>query len=57
MMNEPLIENQPDLHLVHRLDRVTSGLVVLAKSKDVASKVAKLIRARATQKVKSSHFS
>ena len=32
LAKEPVVENQPTLHMVHRLDRVTSGLVVLAKS-------------------------
>lgn len=31
LINEPMIPDQPRLNLVHRLDRVTSGLVILAK--------------------------
>jgi tRNA pseudouridine synthase 9 len=39
------------LHLVHRLDRVTSGLVVLAKSKDAATAIGVGIRENTCQKV------
>jgi tRNA pseudouridine synthase 9 len=31
LIHEPVIPDQPRLHLIHRLDRVTSGLVILAK--------------------------
>lgn len=48
---EPLIENQPPLYLVHRLDRVTSGLVILAKSTDAAAKISQEIRDKSTAKV------
>lgn len=50
MEREPLVENQPPLYLVHRLDRVTSGLVVMAKSKEIAANVAQAIREKTTQK-------
>ena len=42
---EPLLPSpqQPPLHLVHRLDRVTSGLVVLAGSKQAAHRVSQQI--------------
>ena len=33
---EPLVPSQPPLYLVHRLDRVTSGLVIFAKSKGMS---------------------
>jgi 23S rRNA-/tRNA-specific pseudouridylate synthase len=47
---EPLIENQPSLYLVHRLDRVTSGLVILAKSKQSANDISEEIRNKSTRK-------
>eukprot|EP01041_Mallomonas_annulata_P003530 gene3530-7023_t len=50
LTKNPLVANQPQLHLVHRLDRVTSGLVVLAKSKAVAGIVSKEIRNKITKK-------
>ena len=49
-MKEPVIPNQPPLHLVHRLDRVTSGLVVIAKSKEAAQQVSQEIRDKSTRK-------
>jgi tRNA pseudouridine synthase 9 len=48
---EPVIPNQPMLRLVHRLDRVTSGLVVLAKTQEAASRVSEEIRSKTTRKV------
>lgn len=39
------------LHLVHRLDRVTSGLVIVAKSKDTAAVISEEIRNKTTEKV------
>jgi 23S rRNA-/tRNA-specific pseudouridylate synthase len=48
---EPLIPNQPQLFLVHRLDRLTSGLIVMAKSKEVAGKISKEIRNKNTEKI------
>jgi 23S rRNA-/tRNA-specific pseudouridylate synthase len=50
LAKEPVIEDQPELYLVHRLDRVTSGLVVLAKSKDAAASLSKEIRDKSTKK-------
>jgi 16S rRNA U516 pseudouridylate synthase RsuA-like enzyme len=50
MAKEPMIKDQPVLYLVHRLDRVTSGLVVLAKSKESAQILSKEIRDKSTQK-------
>ena len=50
LKNEPIIPNQPELYLIHRLDRVTSGLVILAKTKDIAAKLALAIRGRETKK-------
>jgi len=41
----------PPLHVVHRLDRVTSGLVVMAKSKAAAAELSRQIRDKATMKV------
>ena len=46
-----MIENQPKLSLVHRLDRVTSGLVILAKSKESANSICLDIRKNRTKKV------
>lgn len=51
LRHEPLTVDQPPLHLVHRLDRVTSGLVVLAKSKAAASAISTEIRDKHTKKV------
>jgi hypothetical protein len=39
------------LHIVHRLDRVTSGVVVLAKDKNIARKLSDQIQSRDTKKV------
>ena len=50
LAKEPVIPNQPPLHLVHRLDRVTSGLVVIAKSKEAAQQVSQEIRDKSTRK-------
>jgi len=50
LKSEPIIPNQPELYLIHRLDRVTSGLVILAKNKEIASKLASEIRGRETKK-------
>ena len=50
LKHEPIIPNQPELLLIHRLDRVTSGLVILAKNKEIASKLASEIRGRETKK-------
>lgn len=51
LAKNPLSTDQATLHLVHRLDRVTSGLVVLAKSKEVAGVVSKEIREKTTKKI------
>ena len=51
LKNDPIIEKQPSFHLVHRLDRVTSGLVVLAKNKVIAAKISQEIRDKSTKKV------
>ena len=48
--NEPLIPNQPKLYIVHRLDRVTSGLVVMAKNAEVANTISEEIRSGNTEK-------
>ncbi len=45
-----MIKDQPKLHLVHRLDRVTSGLIILAKNKDSAAKICEDIRNNKTSK-------
>jgi len=47
---EPLIPQQPPLLLVHRLDRVTSGVVLLAKNKAAAARVSEEIAAHQTEK-------
>ena len=39
-----------ELHSVHRLDRVTSGLLLFGKSKDAASRLSKAFEDRAIQK-------
>lgn len=49
--HEPIVSDQPQLYLVHRLDRVTSGLVILAKSKNEASNISNLIQSKAATKV------
>ena len=51
LKHEPLAPGQPQLFLVHRLDRLTSGLVILAKSKQVAARVSAEIRGKSTEKV------
>jgi len=51
LAKEPLVANQPRLNLVHRLDRVTSGVVVLAKTKEAANRVCNEIRMNKTKKV------
>jgi len=51
LAKNPLIANQPTLSLVHRLDRVTSGLVVLAKTRERASQISEEIRNKETKKV------
>ena len=48
---EPFTPTQPPLHLVHRIDRVTSGLLILAKSSEAANRVSKDIRDKSTKKV------
>lgn len=48
---DPIILPQPPLFLLHRLDRVTSGLVVIAKSQAVASSISEEIRNKGTTKV------
>jgi 23S rRNA-/tRNA-specific pseudouridylate synthase len=49
--SEPIVPHQPKLFFVHRLDRLTSGLVVIAKSKAVASRLSLEIRSNSTTKV------
>ena len=51
LAREPLVPEQPPLHLVHRLDRVTSGVVVLAKSHDTAMRMSEQIRGKETTKI------
>ena len=41
---EHLVPNQPELFLVHRLDRVTSGVVVMAKSSKYAKELCEDIK-------------
>ena len=48
---EPLVRDQPPLFLVHRLDRLTSGLVVLAKSRAAAGEISREIRSREAEKI------
>ena len=51
LKNEPLKEDQPEnLYLVHRIDRVTSGLLILAKTKEYANIVSQEIRNKTTTK-------
>lgn len=47
---EHLVPNQPELFLVHRLDRVTSGVVVMAKSSEFANELCEDIRNGRTKK-------
>ena len=50
--SEPVTLNQPEkLYLVHRLDRVTSGLVLLAKNSEAAKSVADEIQSGNTEKI------
>lgn len=48
---EPVVPSQPPLSLVHRLDRVTSGLVILAKGKETANRLSEQIRSKNTSKI------
>lgn len=51
LCHEPVVENQPEkLHLIHRLDRVTSGVVVMAKNAQIATKLCEDIKIGKTQK-------
>jgi len=51
LKNEPLKDDQPEnLYLVHRIDRVTSGLLILAKTKEYANTVSQEIRNKTTTK-------
>lgn len=49
--NEPFTEANADLFPIHRLDRLTSGLLIFAKSKTSAAEMSKYIRDRSTSKV------
>ncbi len=52
LSTEPLIENQPQpLYLVHRLDRLTSGVVILGKTQEAAQKLSSQIREKDTCKI------
>lgn len=49
--HEPVVENQPEkLHLIHRLDRVTSGIVIMAKNAEIATRLGEDIKVGKTQK-------
>jgi 23S rRNA-/tRNA-specific pseudouridylate synthase len=50
LTHEPLIADQPKLYIVHRLDRVTSGLVVIAKNSEAANAISEEIRGGHTEK-------
>ena len=51
LAQEPLVPQQvAPLHLVHRIDRVTSGLVVLAKSSEAAASISQEIREHTAEK-------
>eukprot|EP01036_Dinobryon_divergens_P029260 gene29260-38330_t len=50
-LKSQLVGQSDHLHIVHRLDRVTSGLVVLAKSKEAAAEISKSIRDKKTVKI------
>src|ERR1039458_7792458 len=41
---------QPSTHLVNRLDRETSGIVIVAKNSEIAGELGKIWEARAVQK-------
>lgn len=47
---EPVVHDQPRLYIVHRLDRVTSGLVVMAKNAEIANTISEEIRSGQTEK-------
>lgn len=50
--HEPAVPTQPEkLYLVHRLDRVTSGLVLLAKSSESAKSITEEIMSGKTEKI------
>ena len=40
-----------DLHVTHRLDRLTSGVVIFAKSSSMADDIRKAIEQRSPQKI------
>ena len=42
--------NEPKLHLVHRLDKMTSGILLLAKSTSAASELSQLFAKREVEK-------
>jgi len=42
--------NLPQLYSVHRIDKMTSGLIILAKSSEIANTFAKLFEAKEIQK-------
>lgn len=53
-LNEIMLKNSIDynsLYIMHRLDRVTSGLVILARNKDTARIVSEKIRLKETKKI------
>eukprot|EP01035_Chromulina_nebulosa_P018326 gene18326-24016_t len=50
LAKELILLNKTELHLVHRLDRLTSGLVLLAKSKQFANEMCQLIKDRKLKK-------
>ncbi|XP_044149631.1 RNA pseudouridylate synthase domain-containing protein 2 isoform X1 [Bufo gargarizans] len=42
--------NMKELHTIHRLDRLTSGVLMFAKTPDVSKKMAELVRERKVEK-------
>ena len=55
-LNRPVLhsacatEDQPSTHLVNRLDRETSGIVLIAKNSEIAGELGKIWEARAVEK-------
>ncbi|XP_069624244.1 pseudouridylate synthase RPUSD2-like [Ranitomeya imitator] len=42
--------NMKELHIIHRLDRLTSGVLMFAKTSEVSKKLAELVRERKVEK-------
>jgi 23S rRNA-/tRNA-specific pseudouridylate synthase len=52
LRREPIVSEQPsDLKIVHRLDRVTSGIVVVAKGREMGNQIQLQMKAKETTKI------